>query len=79
MLKTWLANYLLFIHGLFPEGFYDVCVLYCSVSLKDIYFYQQSTLAANNQISKQKMLIFPSVSLLESEKVVLIIQVETLK
>lgn len=54
MLKTWLAYYLLFIHGLTISTKLLRCLCFiCSVSLKDIYFYQQSMLVANNQISKQ--------------------------
>ena len=50
------------------------------MSLKDVYFYQQNTLIANNQISEQKMLIYLSISSLESERTfILIIQVESLR
>ena len=70
MLKTWLAYYLLFIHGLtvFPQNFKVVCVLCCFGSLKNIYFYQQNMVVSNNQISKLKILISLRVSLLGSER-----------
>lgn len=38
------------------------------MSLKDVYLYQQNRLIANNQISEQKLLIYLSISSLESER-----------
>lgn len=70
MLKSWLAYYLLLFLAYFHKAFKDVCVLHFSVSLKNFHFYQQNMLVAKNQISKQKMLISLSVSLLESERII---------